>query len=104
MKFTEIASPVPNSKAYRTDSNCAIIVASEPVGPNGALRWHLSISHSRRYPHWEEIKAARYELIPDEAMMAMILPPAEQYVNLNPYCFHLYEIEKTEITSFLLVP
>ena len=26
-------------------------------------------------------------------MVAMFLPPAEQYVNAHPFCFHLYEVE-----------
>jgi hypothetical protein len=90
---------MPGTKAFRTSSNCAIIVAREPVGPGGAMRWHLSISHHNRYPHWDEIHEARYELIPNEAMMAMILPPREEYVNLHARCFHLYEIEAGEVAN-----
>lgn len=97
MKLQPIASPVPGAKAFRTSSNCAIIVAREPLGPGGAMRWHLSISHHGRYPHWDEIKQARYELIPDDAMMAMLLPPKEQYVNVHQRCFHLHEIEAKEV-------
>lgn len=69
---------------------------------NGALKvfisqdgdekmWHLSISHSSRYPSWDEIYRARYELIPDEITMAMFLPPKSEYVNLHNNCFHLHE-------------
>lgn len=97
MKFNPVPSPLAGTQAFRTDSNCAVIVAHEPSGPGGQLRWHLSISHHNRYPHWKEITEARYFLVPDEAMMAMLLPPREQYVNVHERCFHLYEIEAGEI-------
>lgn len=69
---------------------------------NGALKvfvsqdsdekfWHLSISHPDRYPTWDEIHSARYELVPDEVTMAMFLPPKSEYVNLHSNCFHLHE-------------
>lgn len=53
---------------------------------------HMSISHPRRYPTWNEIKAARYELIPIGVTMAMLLPPPDQYINLHKNCFHLHQI------------
>lgn len=55
--------------------------------------WHLSISHPTRYPTYEEIKQARYQFIPNEVTMAMIFPPKEQFVNLHPNCFHLWQIK-----------
>jgi hypothetical protein len=70
--------------------DCSIIVAREIQG--GPLRWHLSISCSNRLPTWEELRDARYALLPDDATMVMILPPKKDYVNLHDYCFHLHEI------------
>lgn len=58
--------------------------------------WHLSISHPTRYPVWDEIRDARYDLLPDACTMAMLLPPKGEYVNLHPNCFHLHEIEPEE--------
>lgn len=57
------------------------------------LGWHLSISHPERYPTWNEIRDARYDLLPDEVTMGMLLPPRAEYVNLHPNCFHLHQIE-----------
>ena len=54
--------------------------------------WHLSISHPNRYPIYDEIKAARYEFIPDEVTMAMLFPPKKEFVNVHPNCFHLWEL------------
>jgi len=54
--------------------------------------WHLSISRPDRYPNWNEIRDTRYELLPDNCTMAMMLPPKEEYVNLHKNCFHLHEV------------
>lgn len=81
-------------RVYDLDE-CAIIVAREPIGPDRSLRWHLSISHPSRYPTWDEIKVARYALTPPEITMAMILPPPDEYVNVEAQdnVFHLHEID-----------
>lgn len=79
----------PGAKAYQL-GECLVFVGQHPESG----RWHLSISHPKRYPHWDEIKAARYQLVPNDITMAMLLPPKEQYVNIHPNCFHLWEIRE----------
>jgi hypothetical protein len=73
---------------------CAIMLAQEP-DDRERLHWHLSISHPRRYPTWDEIKTARYRLTPENVTMAMLLPPVGEYVNVREQdnVFHLWEIE-----------
>jgi hypothetical protein len=85
IKHREIPCPVPYSRAYQL-GECTVFAGREPIG------WHMSISHPRRYPTWDEIKEARYRFVPDEVTMAMLLPPRSQYVNLHSNCFHLHEI------------
>lgn len=102
MKLKEIGSPVAGCVAYRSSNNLAIICAREPCGPQGQMRWHLSISHHHRNPTWEEIRDARYELIPEDVMVAMFLPPREQYVNVHRHCFHLYEVEQKDVPGNIL--
>lgn len=83
------------------DGHLTAIVAKEPYG------LHLSISHRTtlvspstgkpmpgRYPTWDEISDARYQLLPDKVYMAQILPPRKEYVNVHPTTFHLFEIPK----------
>ena len=67
--------------------DCPVVVTRE------GGRWHLSISHPRRYPTWDEVAAARYRLLPKSGMFAMPLPPEEQYINLHQFCFHVYEFD-----------
>lgn len=62
--------------------------------------WHLSISHRTnhnpprpgRYPTWDEIAHARYELLPRDRTFAMLLPPMDEYVAVHDTTFHLHEM------------
>jgi hypothetical protein len=106
-KAIRIPTPVPVLAHWRragmqggatyTLARCNVIVAREPLGPRGELRWHLSISHPDRYPTWDEIAEARYQLLPDEAFMVMILPPSAEYVNACETCFHLHEVPEARV-------
>lgn len=96
LEFEEISAPLhlQHCKAYKF-SGCSVFVGVEPNKERGIvrMRWHISIAHPSRYPTWDEIKAARYELVPHNITMAMILPPPDEYVDLHSNCFHLHEID-----------
>lgn len=70
---------------------CQIIVGRMPVSGD----CHMSISCRDRYPSWDEVAHARYSIIPDEVVMAMILPSQKDYVNVHEFVFHLHQIEET---------
>lgn len=55
--------------------------------------WHLSVSHPKRYPSFDEIRDVRYKYLPNNITVAMLFPPKEEYVNLHPNCFHLWQIK-----------
>lgn len=55
-------------------------------------RQHLSVSCADRYPTWDEIADARYHFCKSDADMAIILPPAKDYINYHPFTFHVWEI------------
>lgn len=63
-----------------------------------AGRIHMSISHKTRNPTWEEIRDARYSLLPLAKHFVMALPPPQCYVNVHTRAFHLWELrpERTE--------
>lgn len=73
---------------------CSIIKAREPAGANHERLWHLTISCQDRHPTWDEIKTARYRLLPADLAFGIILPPPEIYVNVpaQDHVFHLWEI------------
>jgi hypothetical protein len=88
LRFKEVPPPPSASwtRAFITDTGCSVLVAVE------SGRWHLSIAHPDRYPTWDEIREARYALVPNHVTMAMLLPPRQEYVNIHPHCFHLWEV------------
>jgi len=101
-QFVQIGFPAPpismglepNAKRFlmrdknaRLDPGCTIIVGHSARG------FHLSISRPDRDPTWQEIRDARYKLIPNNVTMAMLLPPQEEYVNVHPHCFHLWQVQ-----------
>ncbi len=65
---------------------CTVMLAREPLGPGGSWRWHLSISHPRRYPTWDEIKTVVYSLDAlADVVMAQVLGPVGpgEWVNVS---------------------
>lgn len=55
-------------------------------------KWHLSISTPSAQPSYRELKEARYKFLPNDIYAAQIFPPKEEFINVHPYCFHLFEI------------
>jgi hypothetical protein len=99
MRLTDEHIDVPTQRYRRNVHDGWLNVLWSPTGPVGA---HLSISHTKhaekgggpgRYPTWDEIAAARYHFMPDEMMVAMLLPPRAEYVACHLTTFHLHEIE-----------
>jgi len=73
--------PMPVEQHYAFDfGECTVILTLDAT--RGEARWHLSISHPTRHPTWDEIKTARYRLLGPDLVMAMVLPRAEDYVNV----------------------
>lgn len=75
--------------------DCSVLVACEPEGINGEMRWHMSVSCPDRHPTWDELKTLRYRLLPLARAFAIILPPPQFYVNVpgQDHVFHLHEID-----------
>lgn len=73
-----------------------IMTSQDPAEVGG--NWRLSASVMQpdgrcvRYPSWDEIKLARYRLIPKGVNMAMILPDNHSlYVDAMPLCLQMVE-------------
>ena len=56
--------------------------------------WHLSVSLPHRYPTWDEISSAWYDLVPGAQSItgAILLPRKTEYVNLHLNCFHVWQL------------
>jgi len=83
--IVEVDCPLPGGKAFRYGKYMVLIAKEDG-------RWHLSISHKNHYPGWDVIRDARYEFLPEDIVVAMLLPPKGNYVNVHENCFHLWEV------------
>lgn len=57
--------------------------------PEGIYK-HVSLSHESRLPSWAEIKAVKEKYFGDVTVI-QVLPDSNRYVNLHPYCMHLWK-------------
>jgi len=64
-----------------------------PPQPEMNMGWHMSINHPERYPTWDEVAAAWYQLIPDadNRVGVMILPKKKDYISIANFCFQVHE-------------
>lgn len=72
---------------------CRILITKDPIEDFEDGAWHLSISTENALPSYKEMKEARYRLLPDDIYMAEIFPPQDEFVNLNPFVRHLFQID-----------
>ena len=92
--WREMPAPAPLAQlgapcaAYYRDDGALTVLATEE--PHNGTKWlHISISCPRRPPTWDEIKFCKRTFMGD-VVAVMILPQEADYVNIHPYCFHLY--------------
>lgn len=94
MKLKKIPFNLPmDSKeveAFVTDIGLGIIKSTDNTPKWGYLK-HVSISHSFRYPTWEEILEVKNVLFGDIDVM-MVMPKQKNYINIHPNCFHLWQM------------
>jgi hypothetical protein len=95
-----LAGMEPDLRAFRrnvSDGHLTVLVGT--IAGQGC---HLSISHRTnhqpprpgRYPRWDEIADARERFCPPDVTMAMLLPPASEYVAIHDTTFHLHALGK----------
>lgn len=75
-------------RCYRL-GECSVIVTRE------GGRFHLSVAHPRRLPGWAEVAEAWYRCVPlaGRRTGCVALPPVADYVNVNPNCMQVVEID-----------
>ncbi len=90
---TSTALPVESTDVRVCESGYLRAIVSRDLG-----YWHLSVSHrSGIYPNWDQLADARYDLIPHDVDMALILPPPGNYVNANPGVLQLTEVKDPDM-------
>lgn len=71
-----------------------VAVGHEPHDGKG-LKWHISVSRPDRCPTWDELKQAKYSLLPGnvDVEMSIVFPrKTDDYVDIHKFCLHLWEV------------
>lgn len=66
------------------------VLASLDATPHGDLL-HVSLSYPDHDPPWRVIRAVRDAFYPASVDCMMVLPRAADYVDLHPFCFHIWQ-------------
>lgn len=86
--WREIKSPIPFQKCFKKFNGLTVFVGEfEQDGD----RWlHVSCSHHNKLPKWKELREVKNIFVGREKTAIQIFPHESQYVNIHPYCLHLW--------------
>lgn len=66
-----------------------VLVSIDDRGEAG--RWlHSSLSYASRLPGWADVRRV-HEVIHGDRIVIQVLPPREHWLNVMPFCLHLFE-------------
>lgn len=65
------------------------VIISDSVENDNKMWRHLSIARPNKYPAYDEIKRIKNIFLGDVKAI-MIFPKDKNFVNIHPYCFHLW--------------
>lgn len=66
------------------------VIASQKI-ESDYKRWiHISMARDDRLPSWDDLKMVKDLFIGKDKKAMQILPSEDKYVNIHPYCLHLF--------------
>jgi hypothetical protein len=66
------------------------VIFSGMVEADGKRWLHVSCAHGNRLPSWDDLKLVKETFIGRDRKAVQVFPSQEEYVNVNPYCLHLW--------------
>jgi hypothetical protein len=77
--------------AFRIQGPCGCELVIMSSGTDSKFGWeHVSVSINRRMPNWTEMCFVKDLFWDEEETVMQLHPPKSAYVNLHPYCLHLW--------------
>lgn len=74
---------------FRHDSGMAVLISA--ARHQDGRRWlHVSVSRRNRLPSWEDLRQVKDVWIGQDRVAVQVLPRARDYVNIHPFCLHLW--------------
>lgn len=59
---------------------------------------HVSLSYQNSLPSWDTVKLVKDTFIGPKKTALQVLPPDSDYVNIHPYCLHLWHCLDGDVT------
>lgn len=66
------------------------VILSVSEEADGRVWAHLSTAFPSRLPTWGDLRKAKDLFLGEEARAIQVLPPKSEWVNIHPYCLHLF--------------
>lgn len=66
------------------------VIMTAEIHEDGRLWAHVSVSHPKRVPNYEEMAYVKRHWIGDDYSALQIFPKKEFHVNIHPRCLHLF--------------
>lgn len=86
--WREIPSPIPFQKCFEKFNGLIVFVGKFEQDED---RWlHVSCSHRNKLPKWKEIREVKDIFVGRDKRAIQIFPPESEYVNIMPFCLHLW--------------
>jgi len=57
---------------------------------------HLSVSRKNFLPSWEDLVLVKEIFLGQDSAAIQVLPPKKEWVNIHPFCLHLYQCLEDE--------
>jgi hypothetical protein len=77
-----------------------IISSGADASDADAHAWeHVSVSTHRRTPNWREMAFVKDLFWEDEETVVQFHPPKSEYIDLHPYCLHLWRWTKGDFPA-----
>ena len=73
------------------ESQRLAVTASMDVTDKWGALLHVSLSYPDHLPSWDDVKLVRAAFYRSDIDVMMVLPRAEDYVNIHPFTFHMWQ-------------
>ena len=79
-----------SAQSYYHKGQGLAVMCSISMMENGEKVLHVSLSRKSRLPSWDDVKRVKDAFIGEEREAYHVLPKQSDYINLMPYCLHLW--------------
>lgn len=80
--------------------NNGLCVIASVENHNGTEWLHVSFSRKSRIPDYKDIQLIKKHFFGEDKKAIMIFPEKEHYINIHPFCLHLFYSEDNPLPNF----